>query len=114
MLLFIHLVEPELKKLPICFIYDFPKQQSALAKIDGQVASRFEMYLRGIEIANGYDEIQDSGTYLERFNRENQKRSILGKKIYALDNDFLKKLENPIPSCSGVAIGIDRLLHQII
>ena len=114
MLLFIHLIEPELKKLPICFIYDFPKQQSALAKIDGQVASRFEMYLRGIEIANGYDEIQDSGTYLERFNRENQKRSILGKKIYALDNDFLKKLENPIPSCSGVAIGIDRLLHQII
>jgi lysyl-tRNA synthetase class 2 len=72
------------------------------------------MYLRGIEIANGYDEIQDSDTYLERFNRENQKRSILGKKIYALDNDFLKKLENPIPSCSGVAIGIDRLLHQII
>jgi tRNA synthetases class II (D, K and N). len=41
------------------------------------------MYLRGIEIANGYDEIQDSDTYLERFNRENQKRSILGKKIYA-------------------------------
>lgn len=113
MLMFTHLIEPKLKHIPVCFIYDYPKNQSALAKIDGNVASRFEMYINGLEIANGYDEIQDAETYKERFDNENKKRELLSKKKCKIDYEFLSNLQNNLPQCSGVAIGIDRLLSQI-
>jgi lysyl-tRNA synthetase class 2 len=113
MLMFAHLIEPKLKSLPVCFIYDYPESQSALARVDGPVALRFEMYLGGIEIANGYDELQDADIYYERFLRENNKRVELGKKAHTLDNTFLTQMQKTIPQCSGVAIGIDRLLQHI-
>ena len=113
MLLFTHLIEPKLKYIPVCFIYDYPKSQSALAKTNGDIALRFELYLNGIEIANGYDELQDPETYRQRFIKENNKRKLMDKKICSIDYDFLSKIQNIIPQCSGVAIGIDRLLSQI-
>ena len=113
MVLFVHLIEPKLKTFPVCFIYDFPKQQAALAQIDGLVAHRFEMYIKGTEIANGYQEIQTSKEYRDRFETELSKRKSLSKSIGSLDEDFLDDLEDGLPSCSGVAIGIDRLFTSL-
>ena len=113
MLLFVHLIEPKLKNLPLCFIYDYPRSQSALAKTEHQVAHRFELYLNGIEVANGYDELQTKGEYQQVFMREIAKRKQLGKPILQIDTSFLSKLNKPLPQCAGVAIGVDRLLAQI-
>ena len=108
--LFVHLIEPKLKDIPVCFIYDFPKHQAALAQIDGLVANRFELYIQGIEIANGYQELQSSEDYRSRFNQELIKREKLSKSIPAIDEQFLKELSSSsLPFCSGVAIGIERL-----
>ena len=113
MVLFVHLIEPKIKDFPVCFIYDFPKQQAALAQIDGLVAHRFEMYIKGTEIANGYQEIQTSKEYRDRFETELGKRKALSKPISFLDEDFLDDLGNGLPPCSGVAIGIDRLFTSL-
>lgn len=113
MLLFVHLIEPKLKNLPLCFIYDYPRSQSALAKTEHQVAHRFELYLNGIEVANGYDELQTKGEYQQVFMREIAKRKQLGKPILQIDMSFLSKFNKPLPQCAGVAIGVDRLLAQI-
>jgi lysyl-tRNA synthetase class 2 len=113
MVLFVHLVEPKLKSIPVCFIYDFPWQQAALAQIDGPVAHRFEMYINGTEIANGYQEIQTSNEYRDRFQTEINKRKSLSKFTGFLDEDFLDDLKDGLPACSGVAIGIDRLFTSL-
>ena len=112
-LLFTHLIEPKLKDLPLCFVYDYPATQSALAKVVGRVAHRFELYMNGVEIANGYDELQDASSYQQCFTTEINKRSSLGKAPIDLDEGFLSQLKNPLPQCAGVAIGIERLLSQI-
>jgi lysyl-tRNA synthetase class 2 len=112
-LLFTHLIEPKLKDLPLCFVYDYPATQSALAKVVGRVAHRFELYMNGVEIANGYDELQDASSYQQCFTTEINKRSSLGKAPIDLDEDFLSQLKNPLPQCAGVAIGIERFLSQI-
>ena len=113
MVLFVHLVEPKLKSIPVCFIYDFPWQQAALAQIDGPVAHRFEMYINGTEIANGYQEIQTSNEYRDRFQTEINKRKSLSKFTGFLDEDFLDDIKDGLPACSGVAIGIDRLFTSL-
>jgi len=113
MLLFVHFVEPKLSQYPICFIYDYPAQQAALAQVEGQVAHRFELYLDGIEVANGYQELQNAEDYRERFQLELEKRQALGKPVMALDERFLSDLSSPLPFCSGVAIGIERLLEVL-
>ncbi len=111
--LFTALCEPKLTQFPICFIYDYPAGQSALSKVKGCIAHRFELYLSGVEVANGYDELQDAQAYRQIFNRENDKRQQLNKTVISLDTDFLTQLEKPLPQCSGVAIGIERLIASI-
>ena len=112
-LLFVHLIEPKIAKIPICIIYDYPKEQAALAQINGPIAHRFEIYIKGIEIANGYQELKSSESYRLRFNDELNKREKLNKKIPLIDEQFLNELnEKELPFCSGVAIGIERLFSQ--
>ncbi len=113
-LLFTALCEPKLKAFPLCFIYDYPKNQSALAKVEGQVARRFEMYLSGVEVANGYEELQNAHDYQACFEREISKRLVLGKALVELDKDFLSSLQTPLPQCSGVAIGLERLASNLL
>ena len=113
MLLFVHFVEPKLSQHPICFIYDFPSQQAALAQVENSVAHRFELYLDGVEVANGYQELQTTEDYRERFQLELKKRQALGKSLMALDEQFLSDLSSPLPFCSGVAIGMGRLLETL-
>ncbi len=112
-LLFVHLIEPKINQIPICFIYDYPKEQAALAKIEGPIAHRFELYLNGIEVANGYEEIQSADEYRDRFNNELYKREKISKKNLIVDEDFLRDMKMGLPRCSGVAIGIERLFSTI-
>lgn len=96
-----------------CFIYDFPKAQAALARIqpgNPPVASRFEVYYRGIELANGFHELQDVSEQRSRFEKNNVERKQLGLNEMKIDKYFLAALSHGLPDCAGVALGIDRLI----
>lgn len=112
-LLFSHLVEPEIgRHAPVCVTH-FPASQAALAKLEEQdmrVARRFEIYFKGIELANGFEELTDRVEQQQRFNRDNSIRNSKGIAPVTPDQRFLDALESGLPDCSGVALGIDRLL----
>ncbi|MCS5589159.1 MAG: EF-P lysine aminoacylase EpmA [Candidatus Thioglobus sp.] len=112
-LLFTHLIEPKLQTLPLCFVFDYPAMQSALARVEGQVAHRFELYMNGIEIANGYDELRHADEYKTIFEQETAKRATLKKYTPDLNKDYLESIQLSLPSCAGVAIGMGRLFSQI-
>jgi lysyl-tRNA synthetase class 2 len=113
-LLMSHLVEPQLAERGMCFIYDYPASQAALARItevDGvMVGNRFELYVDGMELANGYFELLDPQEQRQRFERDNARRREYGLPERPLDEQLLAALEHGLPSCSGVALGVDRLL----
>ncbi len=97
-------------------IQNFPASQAALARknIDNpQLAERFEVYIQGIELANGFYELTDPIEQRQRFNQDLVTRRKLNLPTYPLDEDFLAALEAGLPDCSGVAIGLDRLLMLI-
>jgi lysyl-tRNA synthetase class 2 len=104
------LVGPALGHERLCFIYDYPASQAALARIRGAVASRFEAYLGGIELANGYHELADAREQRSRFERDLAQRANRGLPALPLDEHFLAALEHGLPECSGVALGFDRLV----
>ena len=113
-LLVSHLVEPQLADRGMCFVYDYPASQAALARIgtvDGvTVGHRFELYVDGVELANGYFELQDAVEQRRRFEQDNLRRRQLGLPERTLDERLLAALEHGMPQCSGVALGVDRLL----
>lgn len=106
-------IQPQLPEQQITFVYDYPQSQAALAKLrkqDGQIiASRFEMYWGCIELANGFHELQDAAEQRQRFESENQARH----QPVMIDEGFLAALEKGLPDCSGVALGISRLLYKL-
>lgn len=117
MLLLSHLIEPHLGFDCPCFIYDYPATQAALAKVrDGKFAERFEVYVNGIELANGFHELQHAGEQLNRFKQDNTKRCELNKPKVTIDYRLIGSLQQGLPNCAGVALGVDRLimlaLHQ--
>jgi len=96
------------------FIVDYPPERAALAKIrknsKGQeVACRFELYVNGMELCNGYEELTDAKEQRKRFLEDIEKRKKMGKPVPKIDEDFLAALEKGMPECSGVALGLDRL-----
>ena len=111
--LFSHRLAPRLgNKTPI-FIYDFPVCQAALAKITSgtePVAQRFELFINCIEIANGYNELNDYNEQKSRFEQENRNRQKLGKTAVEPDKSLLEAMVHGLPDCAGVAVGVDRLL----
>jgi lysyl-tRNA synthetase class 2 len=115
-LLMSYVVEPKLASLNLpLFIYDFPASQAQLAKIkhDRQgnaVADRFELYIDGVELANGYNELLDASELRQRFKQDNQQRKEQNKTVMPLDETLLAAMQSGLPECSGVAIGFDRLL----
>ena len=115
-LLMSQVIEPELASLkkPV-FIYNFPASQAQLAKVkldnDGeQVAARFELYAGGLEVANGYDELLDAKELRKRFEYDNQQRLKLGRAEMPIDEKLLAAMDLGLPPCTGVALGLDRLL----
>lgn len=106
-------IEPKIGQDSPIFVYDFPASQASLAKIklsDSRVAERFECYYKGIELVNGFNELTEPEAQLERFNNDNNKRADLGLNMKAIDTHFIDALYSGLPACSGVALGVDRLL----
>jgi lysyl-tRNA synthetase class 2 len=111
-LLMTHVIEPRLEP-GLVFIRDYPASQAALARLrPGQpaVAARFEVYLGGIELANGYHELTDAAEQQQRFEKDNARRVALGIEAVAMDGNLLAAMQNGLPDCAGVALGVDRLL----
>lgn len=112
-LLFSHAIQPKLGDGSLCFVTDFPLTQAALAKRslhDPQCAARFECFVDGVELANGYDELNDPTELLARFAADNQQRLDLGIPEAPLPNRLLDAMKSGLPACAGVALGLDRLL----
>ncbi len=96
------------------FVVDYPEPQAALARVidtdAGRVADRFELIVDGVEIANGYGELQDADELERRFGADNDRRSAEGREPVPLDEAFLEAHRAGLPFCAGVALGLDRLL----
>jgi len=108
-----HEIEPHLGHEVPVVMTDFPATQAALArkKCDNpMLAERFEFYVQGVELANGFDELTDAVEQRQRFEQDLKQRKTLGLPTYPLDERFLAALEAGLPACAGVALGIDRLL----
>ncbi len=112
-LLMSHLIEPHLGQTVPTFIYDYPASQAALAKIrPGEVAlaERFELYITGVELANGYHELCDGDEFLRRFERDALQRKREGYFVPEVNHRLSAALKAGLPVSAGVALGFDRLL----
>ncbi|CDG19279.1 elongation factor P--(R)-beta-lysine ligase [Xenorhabdus doucetiae] len=112
-LLFVMGVEPQIGIEKPTFIYHFPASQAALAEIskeDHRVAERFEVYFKGMELANGFRELTDSHEQRLRFEQDNRKREAMGLPVQPIDEHLLAALAHGMPECAGVALGVDRLI----
>lgn len=104
------------KNIPLncpVFIYDYPASQAALSKIrkgSPDVAERFELYINGIELANGFHELSDADEQAERFHQEQLQRKKCGQQGIPADHHLIDALKHGLPDCAGVAIGLERLL----
>ena len=107
-----HVIEPRLG-CGLVFVRDYPESQAALARLrpgKPPVASRFEVYLDGLELANGFHELADAAEQRRRFSAECRRRGEAGDAAVCIDEHLLAALESGLPDCAGVALGIDRLL----
>jgi len=94
-------------------VYEFPSSQASLAKIsrnDSRVAERFEVYFKGLELANGFNELTDANEQTRRFESDNVERKKLGLEEKPIDHRFIAALNSGLPDCAGVALGVDRLI----
>ncbi len=110
------IIEPKLKELGAVFIYDYPSSQAALAKVREKefVAERFELYLNGIEICNGYHEVTDASEVGIRMLIEFQKRYKRNLPTLQLANRLTSAMKHGMPDCAGVALGFDRLVMHCL
>jgi len=109
-------VQPYLDDDPLCMVYGYPAIQSSLARINDDnpaIADRFEVFVKGIEIGNGFFELSNANEQEKRFDQENEVRR--SKQLMQVDKDekFLDALRSGLPDCSGIALGLDRLLMVI-
>jgi elongation factor P--(R)-beta-lysine ligase len=107
-------VEPKLGGDRPEIIYHYPASQSSLAKVVRSpqgidVAERFELYFRGVELANGFHELGDAAELRTRFERVNAARTADGRSTLPMPERLLAALEHGLPDCTGVALGFDRL-----
>ncbi len=115
-LLMSHCIEPRLPD-GLCFVHDYPASQAALARLrpgDPPVAERFELYLDRVELANGFHELADAAEQRRRFEGDLARRRAEGRPGPPLDEALLQALAAGLPDCSGVALGVDRLLMRVV
>lgn len=115
--IFSYKVVPQLGKESPCFVFDYPASQAALARIkqrnEIELAERFELFISGMEIANGYNELTDANELRQRFETEQQSNMNDSYSDFPIDENLLSVMEL-LPDCAGVAIGIDRLLMALM
>ncbi|MBL4828038.1 MAG: EF-P lysine aminoacylase GenX [Spongiibacteraceae bacterium] len=115
-LLFSEVIEPRLTQHTPTFVYDYPASQAALARIavdktNTPVAQRFELYVNGLELANGYYELRDVNEQQQRFSKDQQLRKQQHKITIENDLFLIEAMKQAgLPDCSGVALGVDRLV----
>lgn len=112
-LLLAGIVEPALAGSGAVFLYDYPASQAALARLRPdrpEVAERFELYLDGLEICNGYRELTDPDLMAERMRRQAALRASAGLSELPADSRLIEAMRAGLPECAGVALGFDRLL----
>ena len=105
-------IEPQLGDGRPCVLYEYPRCEAALARAtvhDPRVAERFELYVRGVELANGFGELTDAAEQRRRFESEMTEKTRIYGERYPIDEDFLAALSH-MPPASGVAMGFDRLV----
>ena len=111
------LIEPTLGADKLTYLYEYPAGQAALARLDptdARVAQRFELYHQGVELANGFSELTVAKEQRERLLADNQLRRGRAEEELPLDERFLACLAAGMPACSGVALGLDRLLMLLL
>ena len=112
--LLVDVVEPALAALDhAVFLTEYPSTQASLARKkpeDPRVAERFELYVAGVELCNGFGELTDPVEQRARFEHDRSERARLGKPVYPIDERFLEALERGMPPSGGNAIGLDRLV----
>lgn len=111
--LFSHAIQPELPSAKLIFVTDFPAPLAALARLkpgNPKVAERFELFFDQIELANGYQELTNPIEQRQRFLNEQEQRRCQGLPVPPLDEALLQAMAEGLPECSGVALGLDRLL----
>ncbi len=116
-LLFSHLVAPNLGVKKPEFLYDYPQDQAALARIRQEavpVAERFELFIGGLEIANGFHELKDAAEQRHRFENELRQRRQMALEEPPCPEKLLAALDHGLPDCAGVALGLDRLLMLLL
>ena len=116
-LLLTHCVQPGLSELAgsrAVFVHDYPASQAALARVGvvgkGERAERFELFVDGIELANGYHELTDASEQRRRFETEAARRRDTGLPAMEIDERLISALAHGLPACAGVALGLDRLV----
>jgi len=111
------LIEPQLGFDAPTYLTHYPATQAALAQLDStdpRFAKRFELYIHGIELCNGYQELIHAEEQKKRFVLDLQERKDLHKRLPPIDSLFLQALEAGMPPCSGVALGVDRLVMLLL
>ncbi len=104
---------PKLGQTGLTFIYDYPASQAALARVrpgNPPTAERFELYWKGVELANGFHELGDATEQRRRFEQDQTRRRARGQTVPPMDENLLVALKAGLPDCAGVALGLDRLL----
>ena len=107
------LIGPRLGQEALTFIHGYPASQAALARLDpadARVAHRFELYLGGLELANGFHELASATEQRARFAADLQLRERSGLPLHGMDERLLAALAHGLPECAGVAVGFDRVV----
>lgn len=109
-------VEPSLASRGGVFLCDYPAASASLSRLradDPLVAERFEFYLDGIELANGFSELVDAHEQVKRFEETNARRREAGREPYPVDRRFIQALRQGMPPCAGIAVGMERLVAAL-
>ncbi len=113
---FLREIEPKLKDMGNLIVHHYPVQMAALSKLSDKYpgyAERFEVYIKGIEIANAFTELTDADEQLKRLRDEQIERKRLGKQVYEIDAEFIEALKI-MPKSAGIALGVDRLIQVLL
>lgn len=112
-LLFSHFIQPQLGRQRLTSVYDWPALMPSLARVRPEhedYVERVEIFLFGMEIGNGFHELADADEQRFRFERDLQRRQALGLPSIPIDERLFDALHSGLPDCSGMAMGLDRLL----